>query len=246
MARSIDSATKVQVEEWVKWSLTLTHTPEQKDPFDPSDGGDNWNTKQTSTSVIFLAALAATEEPPDQPSDKDDPTAGDGDVVYHEDNGRAESKNPPHARPRTITIGKNDNRDILIPLLTEAACKVKYKKVENLNNLAKKINDKEKRRGIPSVSIEFDNLDDQLPSEKYSGDDLDRILQNRFLQKGNISDVAIPPQNVFHQPAGTDKVAYDCYCVILKRTSLGSHNLLKFGGGLNKYRYEVEYRINVR
>jgi hypothetical protein len=163
MAGSIQSATKGQVEEWVKWSLTLTHP---NDPFDPSDGGANWNRNQTG-SVIFLAALAATEEPPDQPSNKDDSTAGDGGMVYHQDDGSAKPQYP-RVRTRTITIPNNDNRDILIPVLTEAACKVKYKKVANLNKLAKKINDKEKDRGMPSVSIKFDNLDDQLPQKRIA------------------------------------------------------------------------------
>ena len=68
MAKSIEPAKKSQVEEWVKWSLTLTHP---KDPFDPSDRGANWNRNQNK-SVICLAAVAATEPPPDQPSDRGD------------------------------------------------------------------------------------------------------------------------------------------------------------------------------
>jgi hypothetical protein len=235
MANSIEPAKKSEVEEWVKWSLTLTHTPEQKDPFDPSDGGANWNRKQTG-SVIFLAALAATETPPDQPSDSDDSTAGDGDVVYHHDDGSARPGGPPHVVLRTITI--SNNKDILIPVLTEAACKVKYKKVKDLNKLAKKINRKDGE--IPSLSIEFDNLDDRLPPEKYSESDL-----KSFHQEGN-TRVDIPRHNVFHQPAGTDKVEYDCYCAKLKRTALGSRNSLKFSGGSKKYSYKVEYMINVR
>jgi hypothetical protein len=235
MARSIECATKDQVEEWVKWSLTLTHP---NDPFDPSDGGQNWNRNQPE-GVIFLAALAATEPPPDQPSNRDDSTAGDGGLVYHQDNGSTGPRYP-RVRTRTITIGNNDTRDILIPVLTEAACKVKYKKVRDLNKLAKKINDKEKDGEILSFSIEFDNLDDSLPPEKYNGNDLKNCLK-----KGTIRDVSIPPGNVFHQPAETGDVEYDCYCAILKRTALGSRNSLKFSGG-KAYSYEVEYMINVR
>lgn len=219
---------KKEVEEWVKWSLTLTHP---NDPFDPSDGGANWNRNQQNESVIFLAAVAATEPPPDQPSNRDDSNAGDGGVVYHQDNGSATPQSPT-VKKRIITINSNDNRDILIPVLTEAACKVKYKKVQDLKKLAKKINDKEKEGEIPSVSIKFN-------SETYNGSDL-----QSFHQEGNTT-VSIPPQNVFHQPAETDKVEYDCYCAKLKRTALGSSNSLKFSGGKKDYKYEVEYTINV-
>lgn len=228
MARSIDSATKDQVEEWVKWSLALTHP---NDPFDPNDRGKNFPRDQTR-NVIFLAAIAATEPPPDRESDRTDSTAGDGGVFYHQNDGSATDQRPT-VEKRIITINNNDKRDILIPLLTEAACKVKYKKVNDLKKLAKKLNDKEKDGEIPSVSIEFDN-------EKYNGNDL-----KSFHQEGN-TRVSIPPQNVFHQPAETGDVEYDCYCAILKRAALTGSHSLKFSGGKGDYRYEVEYSINVR
>jgi hypothetical protein len=230
---------KKDVEEWIRWSLTLTHP----DPFDPSDGGANWDKNQQNESVIFLAALAATEPPPDQPSERDDSTAGDGDVVYHQDNGTATDRRPT-VEKRIININSNDKRNILIPVLTEAACKVKYKKANDLKKLAKKIIGKEKDGEIPSASIEFDNSNGNLPPEKYNGNDLKKLDH-----EGSIQELLIPRGNVFHQwvktPPSSEKVGYHGYWAMLKRDALRSSNSLKFTGGKGYYKYEVEYTINL-
>jgi|SRR5688572_26823150 len=233
-----------EVEGWYKWVLSLDNT---KNPFDPADGGANWDYKNVNNEIIWLAGITATTRPAYRPNNSSNLDAvvkgSEARVVFNDGKGKPVNKNQlPPIKPRIIPLKKGDERDLYLPPTTELSTSTKYPNLANrLSELAQKIVDRE---DAPAF-VEFQSANE--PTQFLDTNQ----LKTEFLVNGTISLPPYPDDNVFMLPpheAGA-QAAFSENATVLRGSALKTGtNSLKFGvkeikGTSHEFSYVVEYKI---
>ena len=230
-----------QVKEWYEWIFSLTN---QNNPFHPTNGGQFLEVNNNNGSLFWLAGAIATTVPANKPSQIPNVNAivkgPQATAVYNDGEGNP-TKNLPPITPRNITIDKGDNRDLFMGVSTELATAVKYPKlVDNLEELARQIIDREDVKGTPPAFVEFEDAQ----GNKYSLDGSD--LKTGYRVTGTFDQLEVPPDNVCMLPPGNEPAACSDYSVILKRDGLAEgKNTLRFGVNGKFFAYTVQYIMNL-
>jgi hypothetical protein len=230
-----------QVREWYEWIFSLTN---QNNPFHPTTGGQFLNVNNTNASLFWLAGAIATTVPANKPSQIPNVNAivsgSQATAVYNDGEGNP-TQNLPPLTPRNITIDKGDNRDLFMGVSTELATAAKYPKlVDNLEQLAQQIIDREDVKGAPPAFVEFE--DAQGKKQSLNGSQ----LKTGYRVSGTFDQLDVPPDNVGMLPPGSGRAACSDYSVILKRNALTQgKNTLRFGVEGKFFAYTAQYIINV-
>lgn len=229
-----------EVRAWYDWIFSFTN---KNNPFHPIKGGQFLNENNTHEKLLWLAGVVATTVPANKPSQISNVKAivegSEATAVYNDGEGNPTQKLPPFT-PRTIYIGKGDTRGVFMGITTEVASFVKYPKVDNLQELAQQIIDREDVKGAPPAFVEFE--DAQGKKYNLTGSD----LKTGFRVNGTFEQIDIRPDNVFMLPPGSGRAACSDYSVKLKRNALTEgKNTLRFGVNGKFFAYSAEYIINV-
>lgn len=241
MSAIFEKPQPAQVREWYEWIFSLTN---QNNPFHPTTGGQYLKVNNNNGSLFWLAGAIATTVPANKPSQIPNLDAivqgSEATAVYNGGDGNPTQKLPP-LTPRNITIDKGDNRDLFMGVSTELATAVKYPKlVDNLEQLAQKINDREDVKGSPPAFVEFE--DAQATKQSLNGSQ----LKTGYRVNGTFDQLNVPPDNVFMLPPGKGPAAYSDYSVVLKHDALKQgKNTLRYGVNGQFFAYTVEYTINL-
>jgi hypothetical protein len=250
MSSAFHKAQPGEVEKWYTWWLNRQYGV-NPNPFHPTDvdqfwgkgkdGVEIWKKEMANEDLIYCAGLIATSVPckkPSQISNLDAIIAGaEAKAVYADGNGGCKEKLPSNTRTITISIDKGDTRDFYIPVSTELAAATKYpKQADKLDELAKRIIDREEENGVPPVFVQFEN---KKVKEQLTGGQ----LKSGFRVNGSLA-LKIPDGNFGLLPSGEGPIAYSDYAVKLKHNALvQGQNKLTFGVDGDFFSYEVKYNI---